>query len=247
MSCSFLFLEDRGSHSCSKNSPTETGSRPGSWDSPYRVTLCWWTWLGIHRNCPRSQQEQICLQPRKVTSAQHRLTQCVYSKGTKFSGKGFRQLGARGYGDASPTYEDLLACCHMLASGLANIFMLHLPRLTADSGSAQWNSRWIFVRGFRLPNLNRLWVQLCGTITSNHMQPIFLSPTSEQTWLARHRAQATSVLGADSFWAACLHPSIGRGSPTVSLWCYETTILSFGMHSLGIQWEAAACFSDGWC
>lgn len=174
------------------------------------------------------------------------LTHCVSSKGTKLSGKGFRQFGARGYGDASPTYEDLLAAtCFLQVLQTSSCFTSHGWQPTP--GSAQWDSRWIFVRGFQLHNFDRLLVQLCGTITSNHMQPIFLSPTSEQTWLARHRAQATSVLGADSFSTACLHPSIGRGSPTVSLWCYETTILSFGMHSLRIQWEAAACFSEGWC
>lgn len=134
----------------------------------------------------RSQQEQTCLQPSKVTSAQYCLTQYVYSKGTGLPDKGFRQLGARGYGDSSLTYEGLLAAtCLLQVLQTSSCFTSRCWQ--PSPGSAQWNSRWIFVRGFQLYNINRLFVQLCGAITSNHEQPIFLFPTSEQTWLACHR------------------------------------------------------------
>lgn len=61
----------------------------------------------------------------------------MYFKGTELSGKGFlfRQFRAGGYGDASLTYEDLVAATCLLQALQTSLFFIS-RLLTAISG--QW-------------------------------------------------------------------------------------------------------------
>ena len=73
-----------------------------------------------------------------------------------------------------------LGSCNMLALGLVNSFILHLQVLTALSGQCFSETADDLVRVCQLYNIKRLSVKLRGAIPSNHMQQIFLFPTSEQ-------------------------------------------------------------------
>lgn len=130
---------------------------------------------------------------------------------------------------------------NMLALGLANSSFLHLwfwqPSLHCFSETAN-----DFGRCFQLYNIKSLFVKLRGAVPRNHLQRIFfLSP---YIWTDSVACQKTyrelRSWEQSPFWECLPASKYWDWQPHCSLWHYEVSISSFGMHGPSNWWDAGA-------
>ena len=176
--------------------------------------------------------EKICLQLRKVTSAQQ-FHSVRIPKRQNFQAKDIYLDRLQLEEMAMPAYIWRLGSGSMLALGLANSFFLHLQVLTAND----------FGRCFQLHNIMSLFVKLCGAVPRNCMQWVFfLFPYIWANSMACHKTYRQLWSWEQSPFLMCLPASkYWDRQPHRSLWRYERASLSFEMHGPSNSWDAAAC------
>lgn len=238
--CSLLSLENRRSPGCPKD-PSGKGQQPSGWESSYRAALSWQTRETVHRDCPQ-YPARVSL---PAAAESHFSTTLFHSvcipKRQNFQAKGIYLDRLQLEEMAMPADMWRLGSGNMLALGLAKTSFF-TSRFWQPSLQCFREAANDFGRCFQLYNIKSLFVKLCGAVLRNRLQWIFfLSPYIWTDSVACQKTYRELWSWEQSpFWECLPASKYWDWQPHRSLWCYEVSILSFGMHGPSNSWDAGA-------